>query len=112
MLKSISAAYFLAENNIEGVFLISADRHRSDAWEIKRDNGYPLYEFMSSRLTNQHYHPLEKGALFGYNEKPSFGKLIFDTKISDPTVTYEIYNIDNELQHSFVLQKSKLTHKE
>ena len=45
---------FLSNNKIDGVFLISADRHRSDAWKIERDQDYPLYEFMSSRLTNQH----------------------------------------------------------
>jgi alkaline phosphatase D len=101
---------FLADNKINGVFLISADRHRSDAWKIERDQDYPLYEFMSSRLTNQHYHPLESGALFGYNEKPSFGKLTFNTKISDPSVTYDIYNIDNEKIHSMTLTKSMLLH--
>ncbi|MFC2139816.1 alkaline phosphatase D family protein [Bacteroidota bacterium] len=101
---------FLAENKIDGVFLIAADRHRSDAWKIERENGYPLYEFMSSRLTNAHFHPLEEGAMFGYNEKQSFGKLIFDTKKSDPSVTYEIYNIDNEKQYSFTLTKSMLSH--
>ena len=102
---------FLTENKINGVFLISADRHRSDAWEIKRDQGYSLYEFMSSRLTNQHYHPLEAGALFGYNEKPSFGKLTFNTTISNPSVTYEIYNIDNEKIHSLTLTKNMLSQK-
>lgn len=101
---------FLAENKIEGVFLISADRHRSDAWKIERDNGYPLYEFESSRLTNQHSHPLVDGALFGYNEKQSFGFLEFDTKTEDPQVTYNIINIDNELIHSKVIKKSELLH--
>ena len=103
---------FLSDNKIDGVFLISADRHRSDAWKIERDQDYPLYEFMSSRLTNQHYHPLEPGALFGYNEKQSFGKLTFDTTESDPTVTYDIYNIDNEKIQSLTLTKSMLLHTE
>ncbi|MFC2084362.1 alkaline phosphatase D family protein [Bacteroidota bacterium] len=101
---------FLAENKVEGVILISADRHRSDAWEIKRNNGYSLYEFSSSRLTNQHFHPLIPKALFGYNEKQSFGMLTFKTGKSDPTVTYDIYSIDNEKIHSFSLDKSKLMH--
>jgi alkaline phosphatase D len=103
---------FLSDNKIDGVFLISADRHRSDAWKIERDHDYPLYEFMSSRLTNQHTHPLEPGALFGYNEKPSFGKLTFNTKTSDPSVTYDIYNIDNEKIQSLILTKSMLLPKE
>ena len=44
---------FLTENKIDGVVLISADRHRSDLWKIDRDRRYTLYEFNSSRLTNQ-----------------------------------------------------------
>jgi alkaline phosphatase D len=103
---------FLTDNNISGVFLISADRHRSDAWKIERDRDYSLYEFSSSRLTNQHNHPLESGALFGYNEKPSFGKLTFDFSESNPSVTYDIFNIDNEMINSLILTKSMLLHKE
>jgi len=99
---------FLAENKIDGVILLSADRHRSDAWRIDRSNGYPLYEFESSRLTNQHVHELMPGALFGYNKKQSFGLLTFDTTKPDPTVTYQIISIDNEMIHTFTVKKSEL----
>lgn len=101
---------FLADNEIDGVFLLSADRHRSDAWKIVRKKGYPLYDFESSRLTNQHSHPLVEGALFGYNEKQSFGYLVFDTEAEDPQVTYNIISIDDELVHSKILKKSELSH--
>ena len=101
---------FLAENLIDGVILLSADRHRSDAWRIERNNGYPLFEFESSRLTNQHVHELMPGALFGYNEKQSFGLLTFDTIAEDPTVTYQIISIDNEIIHTLELNKSKISH--
>ena len=99
---------FLADNKIEGVFIMSADRHRSDAWKIDRKKGYPLYEFMSSRLTNVHTHPVMKQSLFGYSEKCSFGKMTFDLSSDDPTATYEIYNIDNEKIHSLTLKRSQL----
>jgi alkaline phosphatase D len=102
---------FLANNKIEGVLLISADRHRSDAWRIERPNGYPLYEFESSRLTNQHVHKVMPGSLFGYNEKQSFGLLTFDTMIPDPTVTYQIYSIDNELIYTREVKWSEISHK-
>jgi alkaline phosphatase D len=101
----------LEENRIDGVILLSADRHRSDVWKIKRPNGYDLYEFESSKLTNIHTHRLMSAALFGYNKKCSFGMLTFDTTALDPIVTYKIINIDNELIHTFSLQKSQLTHK-
>ena len=103
---------FLAENKIEGVFLLSADRHRSDAWRIERPNSYPLYEFESSRLTNQHVHAVMPGALFGYNEKQSFGLLSFDTTKPDPTVTYRIVSIDDEIKGELTLKRSQLTHAE
>jgi alkaline phosphatase D len=100
---------FIEKNKIDGVILLSADRHRSDAWKIERPDGYALYEFESSKLTNEHTHRLMPGALFGYNEKCSFGLLKFDTTISDPQVTYQIINIDNKVIHTLVLKKSQLT---
>jgi len=100
---------FLEENKINGVILLSADRHRSDAWRIERQNGYPLYEFESSRLTNIHLHKLMPGALFGYNDKCSFGKLSFDTTLPDPQVSYEVYSIDNELINKITIKKNNIS---
>ena len=102
---------FLEENKIDGVVLISADRHRSEARKIERPNGYSFYEFESSRLTNDSAHRLVAGAIFGYNKKPSFGLLSFDTTISDPTVTFQIISIDNEPIHSLTLKHSEISHK-
>jgi len=102
---------FLQAKQIDGVVLISADRHRSDLWRIERPEGYPLYEFESSRLTNIHTHGVMPGSLFGYNKKCSFGKLTFDTTKSDPELTYQIYNIDNELIHTFVVKRSAISHR-
>ncbi len=101
---------FLETSKIDGVILISADRHRSEARTIERENGYTLYEFESSRLTNIHTHGLIPGAIFGYNKNCSFGLLKFDTTKPDPKLTYEIINIDNELIHTLTLKKSQLSH--
>ncbi|MBT6957271.1 MAG: alkaline phosphatase family protein, partial [Opitutae bacterium] len=77
---------FIAKEKIPGVVILSADRHRSDAYKI--DTGikgmYPLYECQSSRLTNQHVHGLIKHSLFGYNKKQSFGRIDFDLTAKDP----------------------------
>lgn len=98
---------FIVEEQIEGVVLISADRHRSDAWKIGW-KGYDFYEFESSKLTNLHTHGIMPESIFGYNEKCSFGVLHFDTTQSDPEVTYKIYNIDNELINQMTLRLSQL----
>ena len=101
---------FIAEEKIPGVIILSADRHRSDAYKI--DTGikgmYPLYEWQSSRLTNQHVHGLIKHSLFGYNAKQSFGRVDFDLKADDPTVNYSIVNIDGKVIHSLKVKRSDL----
>ena len=107
-IKKVIFFDFLTKNEIGGVILISADRHRSDLWKIDRPNDYALYEMNSSRLTNQHVHQTMEKALFSYNEKQSFGIVQFDTTADDPTVTYRIITIDGEQVHAFSLNLSKL----
>ncbi|WP_430932156.1 alkaline phosphatase D family protein [Saccharicrinis sp. 156] len=103
---------FLAENKIEGVVLLSADRHRSDLWKIERENGYPLYEMESSKLINTHTHDCmdDPERILCYREKCSFGKLIFNTTSSDPTLRYEIWSIDNEKVEAYTIKLSELKH--
>ncbi len=105
---------FIEKNNIDGVLLMAADRHRSDMRKIPRSNGYDFYEVMSSRLTNVHTHGLVKNAkgsefIMGYNKKCSFGLLEFDTKLENPQVTYKIINIDSEKIDSRSLKLSELS---
>ena len=101
---------FIAKEKISGVVILSADRHRSDAYKIDSgiDGMYPLYECQSSRLTNQHVHGLIKHALFGYNKKQSFGRVDFDLTAQDPTFRYTIISIDGEPVYSLELKLSEL----
>jgi len=99
---------FLAAERIDGVVLVSADRHRSDAWRIERSDAYDLYEFNSSRLTNEHVHQTMSEAEFSYNAKQSFGLLEFDTTLSDPAVTYTVRSIDGEDVAQMTLRRSQL----
>jgi len=100
---------WIEHKSIEGVVLLSSDRHRSEAWKIPRPNGYPLYDFLSGRLTNVEVADLVPGTLFDYNDKCSFGLISFDTTRDNPQVTYEIVNIDGQSVHTLTLQRSELT---
>ena len=100
---------FLSAHEIGGVVLMSADRHRSDLWKIERDGAYDLFEFNSSRLTNQHVHPTMADAEFSYNRRQSFGLVDVDTTLDDPAVTYRIVNIDGEEVFRFTLPLGRLT---
>ncbi|MGC6456264.1 MAG: alkaline phosphatase D family protein [Coraliomargaritaceae bacterium] len=104
---------FIEENNISGVVLMAADRHRSDFRKIPRPEGYDLFELLSARLTNVHTHDLIKEAkgsefIMGYNETCSFGLVEFDTTKDDPWLKYSILNIDNEVVDSRKLHLSQL----
>jgi alkaline phosphatase D len=100
----------LAQQQKNGVVLVSADRHRSDLWKIERESGYPLYEFNSSRLTNQHVHKTMEQAEFSYNAKQSFGVVDIDTTQDDPLITYRIMSIDDEQVHEFELRRSQISY--
>jgi alkaline phosphatase D len=89
--------------------LLSADRHRSDAWKIERPGGYPLYDMMSSKITNAHTHECFPNALFCYNEGCSFGLLTIDTTKDDPTAKYEVVDLEGKVVHTLPLKKSELS---
>lgn len=99
---------FIEDEGIEGVVLLSADRHRSDAWLIERPAGYDLYDFMSSRLTNVHTHGILPDSIIGYNEECSFGHIAINTTKMDPELTYTIINIDGIEIDSLTLKRSQL----
>lgn len=100
----------ITEKGIEGVFLVAADRHRTDLRKISRPDGYDLYEFESSRLTNKHTHKVVKteGLVWGYSDTCSFGLMEFDTTAEDPQVTFRCIDIDGEEIHRHVLKRSEL----
>lgn len=93
---------------IGGVILLSADRHRTDIYKIKRPNGYDLYEFETSKLTNNHTHKTKEAALFSYNEGNFFGLLSFDLTKSDPEFTFQCITIDQKPVYKMTLRRSQL----
>lgn len=106
---------FVEANQIDGVVLMSADRHRVDIRKTKREKGYDLFEFMSSRLTNVHTHSLvedAKGSEFvlGYNATPAFAKLEFDTTTTPATLTCRVIDIDNRQHHEYRVTLDQLRH--
>ena len=79
------------------------------SYKIEPENGYSLYDAMSSRLTQNMSNSLREGAMFGYNRKCSFGLLKFDTEKVDPELTFDIVNIEDEVIHTLKLKKSQLS---
>ncbi len=93
---------------IGGVILLSADRHRTDVYRIQRPDGYDLYEFETSKLTNIHTHGTKPEAVFSYNKGNFFGMLKFDLTKSDPEMTFQCITIDGKIVNSLILKRSQL----
>ena len=100
--------HLIDSEKIGGVILISADRHRTDVYKIERPNGYTLYEFETSKLTNNHTHKTRKPAIFSYNKGNFYGLLTFDTNPDDPTVSFECITMDDESVYKLTLPRSQL----
>jgi len=98
----------IEDNEIGGVILLSADRHRTDVFKMERDVGYDLYEFSTSKLTNNHTHGTKEQAVFSYNKGNYFGLLMFDFTKPDPEVTFECITMENESVYKLTLNRSQL----
>lgn len=105
---------YIEDRKINGVFLVAADRHRTDLRITSRKNGYDLYEFESSKLTNRHTHSVIKtpGLVWGYNKTCSYALMKFNTKAADPTVRFEAITIDGKVLHTHDLKLSTTTRSE
>lgn len=103
---------FINKEKINGVILISGDRHRTDIWKTDRSKGYPLYEFLSAKVTNVHSHKARKEALWSYADAKDrfWGQLEFDTTQAEPIVTFKAINQNGSVLKSFPLKLSELTH--
>lgn len=101
---------WIGAEKVEGVFLVAADRHRTDLRTIKNPGAYTLYEFQSSKLTNKHTHPVVKtdGLIWGYNKTCSFGLMHFDTTGDNPQVKFELIDIDGKTHEQHTLRLSEL----
>ncbi len=90
----------IKRERINGVLLLSSDRHRADAWVHRREGAYPLYEFASALLTHDYKHELRPEAAFSYNAKCNYGRLNFSLNDDAPSVLSEFVTIDGEAVYS------------
>lgn len=100
------------DKKIDGVILISGDRHRSDIWKTDRPRGYPLYEFVSAKVTNEHTHNTFPNAVWSYNEGNFWGQLSFDLRPEDPVMTFKCVDISGKVVKEFPLKLSTLSHEQ
>jgi len=98
------------DKKIDGVLLISGDRHRSDIWKIERPEAYPLYEFVSAKVTNEHTHKTFPNAVWSYNKGNFWGQLSFDLRPEDPIMTFKCVDISGAIVKEFPLKLSELSH--
>lgn len=99
----------IKEHKIAGVILLAGDRHRTEIWKNDIGGDYPLYEFLSGKVTNLHTHKTRKEAEWSYNQGNFWGDLSFDFTLADPTVTFSAINQEGKILKSFPLKLSELS---
>ena len=99
------------DEQIDGVVLIAGDRHRADLWKTERPNGYPLYEFLTAKVTNIHTHKTREEAEWSWNEGNFWGEVKFDFTKADPTVSFNAINQDGKTVKSSTFKLSELSHR-
>jgi alkaline phosphatase D len=99
----------LKKEKINGVILLSGDRHRTDVRVVEHPGLYPLYEVESGRLTNANFHGPHGKTLFVYTEAQTFSVLHFDGTPADPRVRLEIVNIEGDTVWQRDVALSELT---
>lgn len=99
----------IADNKIEGVILISGDRHRSDVRVHRRTGLYPLYEVCSGALTNTGSGHAPQGAtLFALARQNAFVTLDFHPAGPAPFLTIEIVTIEGDSVYRLKIPLSDL----
>lgn len=89
----------LAQPHVNGVVLISGDRHHGEISVKPRDGMYPLIEITASGMTHAGGSRDEKNQwregemTFDHH----FGQIEIDWSADDPTVTLELVNIDDNV---------------
>lgn len=99
----------IARERINGVLLLSGDRHRTDVRRLPRPGAYDLYEVESGRLTNLNFHKPEGSTLFVYTDSQTFSVITCDTTLPDPTLRIEIANIEGKNVWEHMLRLSELS---
>lgn len=103
---------YIFDNKIGGVVLLSGDIHRSEVRRLvdAAPGKYPIYEFTSSAFA-QVPTPcaVSLGSRLGcYANKNSFGYYTIDTTLADPTLRFEIRDVDGGNQYTLDLKRSDL----
>ncbi len=100
----------IKNEKINGVILLSGDRHRTEIWKNDNPGSYPLYEFLTGKVTNLHTHPTRDEALWSYNKGNFWGDLSFDFSLDDPTVTFSAINQTGQTFKRFTVNLSEISH--
>ena len=104
---------FIEEHRIDGVLLISGDRHGARGFAIPRSDAFSFYEFGAASLGGRRGPPVTKRSwdtqLYGFEDVYAFGEFEFDVDGDEPEVTFRLIQSDGEILYDITLQRNTLT---
>ncbi|MFZ5475405.1 MAG: alkaline phosphatase D family protein [Myxococcota bacterium] len=101
---------FLAEQDVQGVVLVSGDKHRSEFRWLERDGAYDLPELTASGMSNANHPRCPSGAevVDCYNGGNNFVLVDVDTTRADPRLEITIREEGGEKVAEWEIQRSEL----
>lgn len=95
-----------------GVVFLSGDRHWCEFSRIEGPLGYPLYDFTASSMTQVHPRGTPTPNAFRFLPKtyhqPNVGRLRIDWQAPDPRLTFQILDVDGNIQLEHHLNLSEI----
>jgi len=105
----------LAARGVEGVVILSGDRHHSELLTLERDDFYPVYEFTSSPLTagaaDARFELDNPQRVDGtlVVEQRSFGTVAFEGARDDRTMILRAHDVAGDVLWEHRIHESELT---
>lgn len=99
----------ISDTHANGILFLTGDTHRAQFSKRTRGVPYPLWEVNSSGLTeNVDWPAPDSSRLGGYYTEDNYGLLRIDWRETDPEITMEIRDVDNDLVLQNTIRLSEL----
>ncbi|MEM7790496.1 MAG: alkaline phosphatase D family protein [Verrucomicrobiota bacterium] len=105
---------FIESKSIDGVVLLSGDRHGARGFRIERPTGYAFYEFEVATLGTDRgpraFAPDESTQFYGYKGGLiAFGELTFEMERDEPQVVFRLIVEDGSVIEEHTVSLAELT---
>jgi alkaline phosphatase D len=100
----------IKKTQANGVLFLTGDVHYAEISKLQTPDLYPIYDVTASGLSSTwHFATPNKNRIAGPVMENHFGMLTIDWKATDPTITAEIWDVQNSQRIEYVIKLSEIS---